>query len=595
MRVAEAIGATLGRLGVRDVFGVIGSGNFHVTNALCGAGARFVAARHECAAVSMADGYARVSGEVGVASVHQGPGLTNTLTSLTEAAKSRTPLLLLAAEAPAAALTSNFRVDQAALVRAAGAVAERAYSPATAIADTVRAFRRARAERRPVALMLPLDVQQGEAPEPLPTALVGPELRAPRPSPASVTALADLVQAAQLPVIIAGRGAVLAGAREPLERLAERIGALLATSAVGNGLFAGNPYSLGISGGFAAPLAISLLASADLVMGFGATLNNWTTRHGSLIAPAARIAQVDLDAETIGLHRQVDVGVVGDAAEAALALDEELARRGHRDDGFRTGDIADRIASRRWRDEPYELAGMVVSDAAGAGAAGAGPAPADTGEGHGAAGDGGVDSGADAGEGPAVGADGEGWIDPRTLSIALDDLLPAERTLAIDSGHFMGWPAMYMAVPDAAGFVFTQAFQSIGLGLSSAIGAAVARPDRVTVAAIGDGGAMMALGELDTVARLGLPMLVVVYNDAAYGAEVHHFDDGEPLDLVRFPDSDFAALARAAGAQAITVRSRDDLSPVAKWAAAPDGPLVVDAKVHPGVRASWLEEAFRGG
>jgi thiamine pyrophosphate-dependent acetolactate synthase large subunit-like protein len=87
----------------------------------------------------------------------------------------------------------------------------------------------------------------------------------------------------------------------------------------------------------------------------------------------------------------------------------------------------------------------------------------------------------------------------------------------------------------------------------------------------------------------------VVYNDAAYGAEVHHFDDGEPLDLVRFPDSDFAALARAAGAQAITVRSRDDLSPVAKWAAAPDGPLVVDAKVHPGVRASWLEEAFRGG
>src|SRR5262245_39515401 len=125
MRVARAVGETLANLGVRDVFGLIGSGNFHVTNALRAAGARFVASRHECAAVSMADGYARVSGRVGVASVHQGPGLTNTITALTEAGKSRTPLLLLAAEAPAAALTSNFRVDQATLARTAGAIAER--------------------------------------------------------------------------------------------------------------------------------------------------------------------------------------------------------------------------------------------------------------------------------------------------------------------------------------------------------------------------------------------------------------------------------------------------------------------------------------
>jgi len=553
MRVAQAVGETLANLGARDVFGLIGSGNFHVTNALCGAGARFVAARHECAAVSMADGYARVSGRVGVASVHQGPGLTNTLTALTEAGKSRTPLLLLAAEAPAAALTSNFRVDQATLVGTAGAVAERVHSPATAVADSVRAWRRATAERRPVALMLPLDVQQAESAAAPATAAPGPGLLAPRPSPAAVAAVADLVEAARRPVIVAGRGAVLAGAREPLERLGDRIGAVLATSAVGNGLFAGNPFAVGISGGFASPLAAELLAGADLVLGVGASLNNWTTRHGGLVARTARVVQVDLDAEAIGAHRRVDAAMVGDAAEAALALDQELERRGHRGDGFRTADLAGRIAARRWRDEPFELAGTPPTDAGTA-----------------------------------------DWIDPRTLSIALDDLLPAARTVAIDSGHFMGWPAMYLAVPDAAGFVFTQAFQSIGLGLSSAIGAAVARPDRLTVAALGDGGALMALGEVETLARLRLPLLAVVYNDAAYGAEVHHFD-GEPLDLVRFPDTDFAALARAAGAQAVTVRSRDDLGPVAKWAEAPDGPLVVDAKVHPGVRAAWLEEAFRGG
>src|SRR3712207_8992827 len=138
------------------------------------------------------------------------------------------------------------------------------------------------------------------------------------------------------------------------------------------------------------------------------------------------------------------------------------------------------------------------------------------------------------------------------------DLLPPERTVAIDSGHFMGYPAMYLDVPDQHGFVFAQAFQSIGLGLANAIGAAVARPDRTCVAAVGDGGALMALGELETAARYKLPMVVVIYNDAAYGAEVHHFGPmGHPVELARFPDTDFAALARAAGAEGITVRSEE--------------------------------------
>ena len=149
------------------------------------------------------------------------------------------------------------------------------------------------------------------------------------------------------------------------------------------------------------------------------------------------------------------------------------------------------------------------------------------------------------------------YIDPRTLTIALDDLLPEERTVCTDSGHFLGYPAMYLDVPDQQGFVFPNAFQSVGLGLASGIGAAVARPERLSVAAVGDGGALMALGELETAARYRLPMLVVIYNDAAYGAEVHHFGPmGRPVELARFPQTDFAALARAAGAEGITVRTR---------------------------------------
>jgi hypothetical protein len=143
MHVADAVGKALAGLGVDAAFGVIGSGNFAVTNALRDAGVDFVHARHECAAVSMADAYARVTGRVGVATVHQGPGLTNALTGLTEAAKARTPLLLLAADTSAGAVRSNFRIDQAALASAVGGVAERLHSPQTALADLARAYRRA--------------------------------------------------------------------------------------------------------------------------------------------------------------------------------------------------------------------------------------------------------------------------------------------------------------------------------------------------------------------------------------------------------------------------------------------------------------------
>src|SRR5215212_3760406 len=165
MNVAEAVGRALVGLGVEHVFGLLGSGNLMVTNAMVEHGATFLASRHEDGAISMADGYARVSGRVGVCTVHQGPGLTNLMTGLTEAAKSRTPLVVLAADTAASAIRSNFRIEQDNLVRSVGAVPERLHGPASAVADAARAWRRAEVERRPVVLMLPLDVQAATAPE----------------------------------------------------------------------------------------------------------------------------------------------------------------------------------------------------------------------------------------------------------------------------------------------------------------------------------------------------------------------------------------------------------------------------------------------
>ncbi|MFF0467334.1 thiamine pyrophosphate-binding protein [Micromonospora zamorensis] len=549
MRVAEVVGRVLYEHGARYVFGVVGSGNFHVTNALVAAGARFVAAAHEGGAASMADGYARTSGTVGLLSVHQGPGVTNALTGLTEAAKSRTPMVVLAPEATAP--RSNFFIDLPALAAAVGADFHRVR--ATHAAEDAGAAYRAASRGATVVLGLPLEVQltvtepwSGPVPAVAPTPATVPQ----------VEPLLAALQAARRPVFIAGRGA--RAAREPLTRLADACGALLAVSAAAKGLFAGNPWYIDVAGGFATPLAAELIGAADLVVAWGSTLNMWTTRHGELIPPSAVVVQVDHDPAAFGVNRPVDLTVAGEVSAVAEAALGRLASTGPVDAGpgrWRTPELAQRIRDHgRWRTVPYSDEG--------------GPARQGT---------------------PAT-------IDPRTLSAALDDLLPPDRTVVVDSGNFMGYPSMWLDVPDVAGFCFTQAFQSVGLGLASALGAAVARPDRLTVAAVGDGGFVMSATELVSAVRLAAPLVVVIYNDAAYGAEVHHFGpDGHPLETVTFPETDLAAIARGYGCDGLTVRTVDDLGPVRHWLAGPrTRPLVVDAKVSAAHGSWWLEEAFRG-
>src|SRR5262249_6099022 len=194
-----------------------------------------------------------------------------------------------------------------------------------------------------------------------------------------------------------------------------------------------------------------------------------TTRHGRLITPGTGVAPIALAAGALGVNRPVDLAICGELAAVARACCDAIDRSGRaRQAGWRSPELRARIAAEgRWRWVPY------------------------------------------------ADETGGGRIDPRTLSIALDDLLPAERTVVIDSGNFMGYPSMFLAVPDATGFCFTQAFQSIGLGLASALGAAVARPDRLTVAALGDGGFLLSAPGLPTPARPGAPLVIAAYTDAA--------------------------------------------------------------------------------
>lgn len=557
--VAELVGRTLARLGAGHCFGVVGSGNFEVTNALRAHGVPFTAARHEGGAATMADAYARMTNTVALVSVHQGCGLTNAITGIGESAKSRTPVVVLAAETAGASVNSNFTIRQAQLAESVGAQAHRVHSASSVVADIVRAFRTARNERRTVVLNLPLDVQSQRVEASTAADVVSPKITdPPQAAPDAVQALADALQASTRPVFIAGRGG--RGARSEILALAEASGALVATSAVANGLFVGEPFNLGISGGFSSPLTAELITASDLIVGFGCALNMWTMRHGALIGAETVLAQIDLDDFALGLHRPVDLGIVGDSAATAVAVTHELRRRGGVWSGYRSAELSERIAAEsRWRD-------VATSDIS-----------------------------------VAADATRSATIDPRALSRRLDELLPKGRTVSVDSGNFMGYPSAYLEVPDEFGFCFTQAFQSIGLGLYTAIGAAIARPDRLPVLGAGDGGFLMSIAELETAVRLRIPLLCIVYNDAAYGAEVHHFADassgggGVELDTVRFPDTDIAAIARGFGAEGATVRGLDDLEVVTTWLASnPERPLVLDAKIASDGGAWWLAEAFVG-
>src|SRR5262245_38290284 len=218
--VAAVLARDLAALGARRCFGLLGTANFRISHALVEAGVELISARHEGNAASMADAYAKATGELTLVSVHSGPGLTNAITGIGEAAKSRTPLLVLAGDVPTGNVKSNFYMEQAELVRSVGAIAERTYTAQSARGDLLRAATLAFHDRQTVVLSLPLDVQDAK----LSGSNAPPEL-APvpgrsQPNSEDVRRLAEAVMHAERPLILAGRGAVLSDAEGSLVALA---------------------------------------------------------------------------------------------------------------------------------------------------------------------------------------------------------------------------------------------------------------------------------------------------------------------------------------------------------------------------------------
>lgn len=541
----ELLVADLKALGVQQVFGLMSDDTAVFATALDSSGIRFYGARHENNAIAMAEGFSYASGELGVAVIGRGPATANGLHAATYASRAGSRVLIISGEAAMPAGNVNgigpdYKAFNASgVLAAAGIRTFVATSPQTArgaLADAVSAAMQGGA----AALLLPVNVQLTETDAGNASAQM-PKPRPPAaPQPQAIAAAAALLRQSSRPIILAGLGAHRAGAKEALEQLAERTGALLATSARGKDLFRGHPCNLGIVGSFSHSAARRMIDQADCVLVFGAGLNLLTMSFGHSL-PKVPLIQVDTDRSHIGRWHPADVAVVGDARLAAEAILEALPPGSNTERPFRSEETL------RFLRE-FDIARDFE--------------PANT---------------------PRT-------VDPRALGVALEKLLPARRNLVYDAGNFLGI-VPYLSVPDPGRFKLTSDFASIGLGFGTALGVAKARPDETTILVIGDGGFLMTMGELETVVREDLPLVIVLMNDCAYGAELHFLKMRElPVAKSVFPDVDFAPIAEAFGFQAATIRTLDDLQKMAPLLARPDGPVFLDCKLNAAVAAPFMSE-----
>ena len=544
----EALAHDIKGRGTETVFGLMSDDTALLIATLDAIGVRFVGARHENNAIAMAEGYAAATGRLGIAILGRGPATANGMHGAVYAQRSGSRVLLVfgaasLAAAPANALGPDRKAfNTAGVLQAAGI---RIFVPAdSASARQELASAMAAAQRGAVALLLPMNVQFGRIPFDGP-AVAPPASTAPAPPPArkaAIQAAAALLQQSCKPLIVAGRGAHLAGARDALIRLAERVGAGLATTLKAKDMFRGHPFDCGMVGSFSHAGGRRLIDQADCIVAFGAGLNQNTTSYGKSLPTDVPLIHVDSVRSNIGRWFHADVAVVADARQAAEQLLELLPERAAEDKPLHAEEM------RRWLAD-FDLAAEFRPE-------------------HTAR-----------------------TMDPRALAIELDRLLPRDRNVVYDAGNFLQ-VVPYLSVPGPDHIKMATDFASIGMGFGTALGYACGTPDRVTVFFLGDGSFLMTLGELETVVREDIPLVVVLMNDCAYGAELHYLKMRDmPVTKSVFPDIDYAPVAEAFLFQTATVRTLDELRALAPMLRNPERPILLDCKINAAIAAPFMLES----
>lgn len=531
-KIYEALADAFHAEGVKVLFCLTGDGNMHWEADMTSRHRVFsVHVRHEHAACAMASAHARATGDVGVASVTCGPGLTQIMTALATAAQARIPLVVMAGEDPMHAAWYNQRIDQAPFVTAAGAHYIAARSARVINGCVQEAFITARSERRPVVIAVPLDLQK-EAAAPgayVPSRDLMPQPRPRVPHPDDVAAGLERIRSARRVVVLAGRGAIASGAREACVRLAESLDGALATTLPARGLFSGHPRDIGVTGGYAHVAARDALGAADLVVAVGASLSQFTSDQNRQFAPAA-VLQID-PSPTLPKQGQVPSGSFI-VADAKLALDEINAALSS-DPPRAAADWDIPAVSHRVHTEPPDPDGGPPTDG----------------------------------------------LDPRDVVAALSSQTNPRWAHVTGSGHCAFYTAhLYHRAPED--FLTIREFGAIGNGLSYAMGRWASRPEQPVLLTEGDGGFLMHVQELETVMRYGMKILICVLNDGAYGSEVHKLRaDGVSDEGAIFGRGDIASIARGFGLEGHTVTSLDQIPALARAFDATHRPTLWDVHV----------------
>lgn len=542
--VYELLAEDLVRYGIKTAFFLMSDDTLGLCASIDAAGIELCAPRHETNVVLAAEGYAAATNSLGVAVIGRGPAAANGMHGIMVAARSGSPVLIIMGDAepnaPFNGIGPDYKAYNAQAVMAAAGVknftATNPQSARAVLAQAVSAALRGAA----ITLHIPVSVQNAKI-DVDPNAPL-PELTPPPvPGPIrlqSIATAAGLLANSRRPIILAGQGAHRANARPALEALAAKTGALLLTSFKGKDFFAGSNYSLGVCGSFSHSVARKYLDQADCILVFGASLNFYTTSKGKAF-PDVPVIHNDVSRHNIGRYFPADVAIVGDARDAAEQLTQAVAAA---------------------TDKPFHDPAVLREIAQ-------------------------FDHTAD-----FIPANTNRTLDPRVLAMELEKVLPKDRNIIYDAGNFI-MAAGYLSVPGPAHLKASSDFASMGAGFGTAIGFATARPDQTNVLVIGDGGFVMAMSELETVARSGTRLIIIVYNDGAYGCELQFCRERNlPEQTSVFADIDFAPVAEALGFRTATIRTLADLEKAAADFGDWSDPILLDCKVNVDVQAPFIGE-----
>ena len=536
---AQAVVEMLRAHGVEVIFGLCGDTSLPLYDALFHNPIRHVLTRDERHAAYMADGYARVTGRVGVCEGPSGGGATYILPGLVEANESSVPILAINTDVSVSSRNrfTLTELDQRALMKPLtkwNAVLDRSAD----IPRTLRAAFEAMTSGRPGAahIALPFDVQNG--PVERSEVWADPSLgsfpsRRVAPDPFYIELAARLLRSARAPLFICGGGVVLSGAESELLALAQKLGAPVATTVSGKGAIdERSPHSVGVVGSNGGtPQTRAVVDAADVIVFVGCRAGSVTTERWRHPAPgAAKIIHIDADPSVPGRNYQLDVPLVGDARLVLAALEEAVQGR--------KGDLAFVETQKREKFAAFEA--LASSDAA--------------------------------------------PIKPERVVATLNRVLDEDAIVVADPGTPCPYfSAFYKVRGTGRRFFSNRAHGALGYALAASMGAHVGRPSVKTVAVMGDGSFGMCVGELETAVRLRLPITFVVISNAVYGwiKAGQKSGYGQRYFSVDFGVTDHAKVAEAFGVRSWRVTDPGKLEGVLKEATGYAGPTLVDIVCQP--------------